>query len=86
MLRLALGTIAVSRRLLREAGMANSPSSDPLQSGGDRQAAVLVVDDPTPQIMILDDFVDNNIQALLARSSAPTVASVTQFFPVETLL
>ncbi len=46
MLRLALGTIAVSRRLRLEAGMANSPSSDPLQRGGDRQAD-LVVDEPT---------------------------------------
>jgi hypothetical protein len=49
MLRLALGTIALSRRLRLEAGMVNSPSGDPLQSGGDRQAAVLVVDDPHPQ-------------------------------------
>jgi two-component system OmpR family response regulator len=47
--------------------MANSPSSDPQQSGGDRQATVLVVDDdPTLQTMILDYFVDNNIQTLLA--------------------
>ena len=67
MLLLALGTIAVSRRLWFEAGMANSPSSDPQQSGGDRQATVLVVDDdPTLQTMILDYFVDNNIQTLLA--------------------
>jgi len=47
--------------------MANSPSSDPQQSGGDRQATVLVVDDdPTLQKMILDYFVDNNIRTLLA--------------------
>ena len=47
--------------------MANSPSSDPQQSGGDRQATVLVVDDdPTLQTMILDYFVDNNIQTLRA--------------------
>jgi hypothetical protein len=47
MLRLALAMIAVSRRLRLEAGMANSPSSDPLQGGGVRQAEVPVVDDPT---------------------------------------
>ena len=47
--------------------MANSPSSDPQQSGGDRLATVLVVDDdPTLQTMILDYFVDNNIQTRLA--------------------
>src|SRR5271154_3921572 len=47
--------------------MANSPSSEPQQSGDDRQATVLVVDDdPTMQTMILDYFVDNNIQTLLA--------------------
>jgi two-component system OmpR family response regulator len=47
--------------------MANSPSSDPQQSGGDRQTTVLVVDDdPTLQRMILDYFVDNNIRTLLA--------------------
>jgi hypothetical protein len=47
--------------------MANSPSSDPQQSGGDRQATVLVDDDdPTLQTMILDYFVDNNIHTLLA--------------------
>ena len=47
--------------------MANSPSSDPQQTGGDRHATVLVVDDdPTLQRMILDYFVDNNIQTLLA--------------------
>ena len=47
--------------------MANSPSSDPQQSGDDRQATVLVVDDdPTIQTMILDYFVDNNIRTLLA--------------------
>src|SRR5271154_4888948 len=47
--------------------MANSPSSEPQQSSDDRQATVLVVDDdPTMQTMILDYFVDNNIQTLLA--------------------
>jgi DNA-binding response OmpR family regulator len=47
--------------------MANSPSSNPQQSDGDRQATVLVVDDdPILQTMILDYFVDNNIQTLLA--------------------
>ena len=47
--------------------MANSPSGDPQQSGGDHQATVLVVDDdPTLQTMIFDYFVDNNIQTLLA--------------------
>jgi two-component system OmpR family response regulator len=47
--------------------MANSPSSDPQKSGGDRQTTVLVVDDdPTLQRMILDYFVDNNIRTLLA--------------------
>jgi two-component system OmpR family response regulator len=47
--------------------MANSLSSDPQQSGGDRQTTVLVVDDdPTLQTMIFDYFVDNNIRTLLA--------------------
>src|SRR5580700_11450274 len=47
--------------------MVSSPSSDPHQTGSDRQATVLVVDDdPTLQTMILDYFVDNNIQTLLA--------------------
>jgi two-component system, OmpR family, response regulator len=46
--------------------MASSPSSVPQQSG-DRQATVLVVDDdPALQRMILNYFVDNNIQTLLA--------------------
>jgi hypothetical protein len=45
MLRLALGAIAVSRRLWLEADMDNSPSSNPQQNNGDRQATVLVVDD-----------------------------------------
>jgi hypothetical protein len=55
MLRLALGAIAVSLRLWLEAGMANSPSSNPQQNGSDRQTTVLVVDDdPTLQRMILD--------------------------------
>ena len=50
MLRLALEAIAVSRRLWLGVGIANSPSSDPQQSGGDRLATVLVVDDdPTLQ-------------------------------------
>jgi DNA-binding response OmpR family regulator len=47
--------------------MANSPAGDLQQSGSDRQATVLVVDDdPTLQTMIVDYFVDNNIQTLLA--------------------
>jgi two-component system OmpR family response regulator len=50
-----------------EADMASSPSSDPVQDGGDRQATALVVDDdPALQRMILDYFVDNNIQTLSA--------------------
>jgi CheY-like chemotaxis protein len=65
--RLALVTIPINRRLRLEAGMVNSPSSYPHQTGSDRQATVLVVDDdPTLQTMILDYFVDNNIQTLLA--------------------
>ena len=43
-----------------------TPSSSPQQNNADRQATVLAADDPQPQIMILDHFVDNNIQALLA--------------------
>src|ERR1700722_13867256 len=67
MLRLALGAIAVSRRVWLEADMAKSPSSNPQQNNGDRQVTVLVVDDdPILQTMILDYFVDNNIQTLLA--------------------
>jgi DNA-binding response OmpR family regulator len=59
--------VAVDRRHTVEAGMAIPPSSDPVQSGGDRQATVLVVDDdPTLQRMILNYFDDNNIQTLLA--------------------
>ena len=47
--------------------MTSSPSSDPIQGGGDRQATVLVVDDdPALQRMILHYFVDNNIRTLLA--------------------
>jgi two-component system, OmpR family, response regulator len=50
-----------------EADMASSPSSDPIQDGGDRQATALVVDDdPALQRMILDYFVDNNIRTLSA--------------------
>jgi hypothetical protein len=50
----------VLSKLSLEAGMANSPSSDPQQSGSDRQATVLIVDDdPALQTMILDYFVDN---------------------------
>jgi DNA-binding response OmpR family regulator len=65
--RQALVTIPINRRLRLEAGMVNSPSSYPHQTGSDRQATVLVVDDdPTLQTMILDYFVDNNIQTLLA--------------------
>jgi hypothetical protein len=60
-------TIAINRRLRLEAGMVNSPYGDPYQSGSDRQAKVLVVDDdPTLQTMIFDYFADNNIQTLLA--------------------
>jgi hypothetical protein len=44
--------------------MANSQSSDPQQSGGDRQGTV-VDDDPTLQTMILDDFVDDNLRTPL---------------------
>jgi DNA-binding response OmpR family regulator len=67
MLPLALGGDHRQSQVWFEAGMANSPSSDPQQSGGDRQATVLVVDDdPTLQTMILDYFADNNIQTLLA--------------------
>jgi DNA-binding response OmpR family regulator len=58
--------IALSGDLWLEAGMANSPSGDPQQSGGDRQATVVVDDDPTLQTMIVDYFVDNNIRTLLA--------------------
>ena len=59
--------------------MANSPSSDPQQSGGDRQATVLVVDDdPTLQTMILDYFVDNNIQTLLASGRKRCSASLAR--------
>ncbi len=47
--------------------MTNSPHSDLRQGAGDRQTTVLVVDDdPALQTMILDYFVDNNIQTLLA--------------------
>ena len=46
--------------------MANSPTSNPQQSGDDRQTTVLVVDDPALQTMIFDYFVDNNIQTLPA--------------------
>ena len=46
--------------------MAISPTRDPAP-GGDRLATALVVDDdPALQRMILDYFVDNNIQTLLA--------------------
>ena len=42
-------------------------SNSPQQSGDDRQATVLVVDDdPALQTMIFDYFVDNNIRTLLA--------------------
>src|SRR5208282_3303141 len=61
------GAVAVSRRRRLEAGMASSPSSAPIQGVGERQATALVVDDdPALQRMILDYFVDNNIQTLLA--------------------
>ena len=61
------GAVAVSRRRRLETGMASSPSSDPIQSGGDHQATALVVDDdPALQRMILDYFADNNIRTLPA--------------------
>jgi two-component system OmpR family response regulator len=61
------GAVAVSRRRKLETGMASSPSSDPIQSGGDHQATALVVDDdPALQRMILDYFADNNIRTLPA--------------------
>jgi two-component system, OmpR family, response regulator len=63
----APGAIAVSRTEWQEVGTGNSPSSDPQQTGNDRQETVLVVDDDlTLQSMILDYFVDNNIRTLLA--------------------
>jgi hypothetical protein len=41
-------------------GVANSPSVNPQQDGGDRQVTVLVVDDdPALQTMIFDYFVDS---------------------------
>ena len=86
MLRLALGAIAVSRRLWLEAGMANSPSSDPQQSGDDRQATVLVVDDdPTIQTMILDYFTDNNIRTLLASARRSMLRQLvrSELWPAE---
>jgi DNA-binding response OmpR family regulator len=47
--------------------MSNTPSKEPILSGGDRAVSVLVVDDdPTLQRMILDYFVDNNIQTFVA--------------------
>jgi DNA-binding response OmpR family regulator len=47
--------------------MTSSPSRDPVQVGGDRQATALVVDDdPALQRMILDYFIDNNIRTLSA--------------------
>ena len=56
-----------SRTEWQEVGTGNSPSSDPQQTGNDRQETVLVVDDDlTLQSMILDYFVDNNIRTLLA--------------------
>jgi len=65
--RVVPGAIAVSRTPWHEAGLPNSPPSDPQQTGGHQQETVLVVDDdPTLQTMILDYFVDNNIQTLLA--------------------
>jgi two-component system, OmpR family, response regulator len=65
--RYTAGGSGGDRRLQPEAGMVNPPSGDPHQSGSDRPATVLVVDDdPTLQTMVLDYFVDNNIQTLLA--------------------
>jgi hypothetical protein len=54
--------------------MANSQSSDPQQSGGDRQGTVLVDDDdPTLQTMILDYFVDDNIRTPLTAGGKETL-------------
>ena len=78
--------IAVNRRLRLEAGMVNSPSSDPHQSGSDRQATVLVVDDdPTLQTMILDYFVDNNMQTLLASARRSMLRQLvrSELWPAE---
>jgi two-component system, OmpR family, response regulator len=62
-----------------EAGMANSPSGDLQQSAADRHATVLVVDDdPTLQTMILDYFVDNNIQTLLASGRDEMVRQLSE--------
>jgi CheY-like chemotaxis protein len=67
MLLLALGTIAVSRRLWFEAGMANSPSSDPSKAAAIvRRRSSSSTTIPPCKRMILDYFVDNNIQTLLA--------------------
>lgn len=64
MRRRAPRAIAVSRGLRLEAGMGNSPFSDPQQSGGDGQATVLVNIHSTLQTIILDEFADNNIRTL----------------------
>jgi hypothetical protein len=58
MLPLALGTIAVSRRLQLEADMANSSSNAP---GKQRRSSGDGSRPSTPQTVILDDFADNNI-------------------------
>ena len=67
MLRLALGTIAVSRTLWLDAGMGNSSSSDPRHPGGARQVtAVIRRPRSRPSTMISNGFTDNNIQTLPA--------------------
>jgi hypothetical protein len=75
MLRLPLGTIAVSRGLWLEAGMANSSSNDL------RQAPAIVRRRPSstmipPSNLILDHFVDNNIQTLPASGRKEISASL----------
>jgi hypothetical protein len=69
MLRLALGTIAVSRTLWLDAGMGNSLSSDPdpVTPAGARQVtAVIRRPRSRPSTMISNGFTDNNIQTLPA--------------------
>ena len=78
MLRLALETIAVSRWLWLEAGMANSSSNHPrhpMTPGKRRSSGNGLLDDsdPSPQTMILDDFADNNIQRPLASGRIKTL-------------
>ena len=76
--RSPLANVSRGRRL--EAGVANSPSGDPQQSGWDRQATVLVVDDdPTIRTMLLEYFVDNNIQTLLASGRDEMVRQLSAY-------